>query len=133
MAARGFERRHHSRNFSLLDGNNGPVAIVESEKTAIIASMFFPDAVWLATGGLNNLREETTRCLMGRRIFLFPDLGAEEKWLRLANTIPTLRNSIISMWLSRNSDDTAKAEGLDIGDWLLNQDGVKRLRLQDFI
>ena len=45
----------------LLDGNNGPVAIVESEKTAIIASMFFQDAVWLATGGLNNLREETTR------------------------------------------------------------------------
>ena len=95
--------------------------------------MFFPEAVWLATGCLNNLREETTRCLMGRRIFLFPDLGAEEKWLRLANTIPTLRNSIISMWLSRNSDDTAKAEGLDIGDWLLNQDGVKRLRLHDFI
>ena len=95
--------------------------------------MFFPEAVWLATGGLNNLREETTRCLMGRRIFLFPDLRAEEKWLRLANTIPTLRNSIISMWLNRNSDDSAKAEGLDIGDWLLNQDGVKRLRLEDFI
>ena len=103
------------------------------QKTAIIASMFFPDAVWLATGGLNNLREETTRCLIGRRIFLFPDLGAEDKWLRLANTIPSLRNSIISMWLNRNSDDTAKAEGLDIGDWLLTLDGVRQLRLQDFI
>lgn len=43
------------------------VAIVESEKTAIIASMFFPDAIWLATG-----------CLKGRRIFLFHDLGVEE-------------------------------------------------------
>ena len=53
--------------------------------------------------------------------------------MRLANTIPTLRNSIISMWLSRNSDDSAKAEGLDIGDWLLNLDGVRQLRLQDFI
>ena len=95
--------------------------------------MFFPEAVWLATGGLNNLREETTRCLMGRRIFLFPDLGAEDKWLKLANSIPALRTSVLSTWLNRNSDDTAKAEGLDIGDWLLNQDGVKRLRLHDFI
>ncbi len=117
----------------LLDGNNGPVAIVESEKTAIIASMFFPEALWLATGGLNNLREETTRCLMGRRIFLFPDLGAEEKWAKMANCIPALRTSVLSTWLSRNSDDTAKAEGLDIGDWLLTLDGVQRLRLQDFI
>ena len=117
----------------LLEGNDKAVAIVESEKTAIIASIFFPDTVWLATGGLNNLREETTRCLIGRRIFLFPDLGAEEKWLKLANSIPALRNSVISMWLNRNSDDKAKSEGLDIGDWLVNQDKRQVFRVEDFI
>lgn len=51
-------------------------------------TLFFPDAVWLATGGLNNLRDETTHCLTGRRIFLFPDLGAEEKWLKMAKRHP---------------------------------------------
>ncbi|MGM9738170.1 MAG: DUF6371 domain-containing protein [Candidatus Cryptobacteroides sp.] len=117
----------------LLEDNGKAVAIVESEKTAIIASIFFPDTVWLATGGLNNLREETTRCLMGRRIFLFPDLGAEDKWVKLANSIPTLRNAVLSMWLSRNSDDRAKAEGFDIGDWLVNLDKCQVFRVEDYI
>lgn len=100
----------------LLTGNRDPVAIVESEKIAIIASIFFPDAVWIATGGLNNPREETTACLIGRRVLLFPDLGAEEKWTRLANRIPALRTSLISTWLSRNCSEAQRAEGLDIGD-----------------
>lgn len=52
---------------------------------------------------------------MGRRIFIFPDMGAEEKWLELSNNIPAMRNSVISMWSSRNSDGTVKSEGLDIG------------------
>ncbi len=117
----------------LLDEYDGPVAIVESEKTAIIASIFFPDTVWLATGGLNNLREETTRCLKGRRVFLFPDLGAEEKWVKLANSIPVLRRAVVSMWLNRYADDQAKAEGLDIGDWLLNLEVGQKFRVEDFI
>lgn len=51
---------------------------------------------------------------MGRRIFIFPDMGAEEKCLELSNNIPAMRNSVISMWSSRNSDGTVKSEGLDI-------------------
>lgn len=110
-----------------------PVAIVESEKTAIIASMFFPDAIWLATGGLNNLREETTGCLKGRRIFLFPDLGAEDKWAKLAGSIPALKASVISRWLSRICSEKQRAEGLDIGDWLVTQKSGMVFMVEEFV
>ena len=31
------------------------IAIVESEKTAVIASLYFPNFIWMATGGIGNL------------------------------------------------------------------------------
>jgi hypothetical protein len=59
------------------------VALVESEKTAAIASVYFPSLVWLATGGENGCRWSTPdvcRVLRGRQVRLFPDVDAEEKW-----------------------------------------------------
>lgn len=117
----------------LLTDKDAPVAIVESEKTAVFASIFFPCAIWFATVGLENLREETTRCLRGRRIYLFPDLGAEAKWVKKANSIPALRTAIVSTWLSENSTNAEKAQGLDIGDWLVRLPAWRELRLGDFI
>jgi hypothetical protein len=64
----------------LLQNSNKPIAIVESEKTAIIASVYMPDYIWLATGSLNNLSAEKCAVLNGRRVILFPDLNAFDKW-----------------------------------------------------
>jgi len=117
----------------LLRDTAKPIAIVESEKTAIIASIFFPDAIWVATGGIGNLREETTRCLIGRRIYLFPDLDAESKWILKASAIPALRTAVASTWLMRNSTSEQKEQGLDIGDYLLTLPRGTPLQLSDFI
>lgn len=58
-----------------------PVALVESEKSAIIASWYLPQYVWLATGGKHGCFNETAlRCLRGRQVTLFPDLGATTHW-----------------------------------------------------
>lgn len=38
---------------ALPENQNKPVAIVESEKTAIVATAYFPKYVWIATGGTN--------------------------------------------------------------------------------
>jgi len=43
----------------LLGPETETVAIVEAEKTAVVTSMFFPDVLFLATGGITNLRKET--------------------------------------------------------------------------
>lgn len=57
----------------LLYNSRKPVAIVESEKTAIIASFYIPEYIWLATGGKNGcFNEQNFGVLKGRNIVLFP-------------------------------------------------------------
>ena len=117
----------------LIKEKDCPIAIVESEKTAIIASLFFPDAIWLATGGLNNLQSDKTRCLSGREVILFPDLGAETKWIMQADSIPHLKNAKVSTWLMKHSTQKDKDEGLDIGDWLIKLPSVRKFQIKDFL
>ena len=52
-----------------------PVAIVESEKTAIVASIYFPQFIWIAAGGKNGCRwtsKEVWKVLMSRKVVLWP-------------------------------------------------------------
>jgi len=65
------------------------VVIVESEKSAVIASHYMPDVLWLATGGNNGcFNIQTIDVLRGRDVILLPDLGATEAWREKA---PMLR------------------------------------------
>ena len=64
---------------------NAPVALVESEKTAVILSQFFPDRIWLATGGSQGIKSnERLAPLVGRKVLLIPDHGQYFAWLRVA-------------------------------------------------
>lgn len=98
-----------------------PVALVESEKSAIICSFYYPEYVWLATGGLNNLNAEKCRVLKGRTVVLFPDLGAEEKWRTAATKIPILRRCRIYTGLRKIATAEEISKGLDIGDYVLRE------------
>jgi hypothetical protein len=54
------------------------VCIVESEKTAIIASILLPQFVWMATGGASGCKWRefgTYKVLKGRSVTFFPDYG----------------------------------------------------------
>ena len=51
-----------------------PVAIVESEKSALIMSLVKPDYLWMACGSLNNFNENFLKPLQGRNIVAFPDV-----------------------------------------------------------
>ena len=59
--------------------NEKIVAVVEAEKTAVILSEHYPDCLWLAAGGLNELTPAKLFPLRGRRIILFPDTDTERK------------------------------------------------------
>lgn len=62
-----------------------PVALVESEKTAVIMSRFFSEYVWLATGGSQGIKSnERLAPLVGRKVFLIPDNGQYYAWKRAA-------------------------------------------------
>lgn len=70
----------------LLKSNpNKTVALVESEKTAVIMSRFLPEYVWLATGGSQGIKSnERLAVLSGRKVLLIPDNGQYYAWKRAA-------------------------------------------------
>ena len=51
-----------------------PIAIVESEKSALIMSLVKPEFLWMACGSLNNFNETFLKPLCGRLIIGFPDV-----------------------------------------------------------
>ena len=99
------------------------VAIVESEKSALIASAVFPDLVWLAAGNLNGLSVEKCLVLKSRNVILFPDLGAFDKWAYKAILFEKQYNCKISVstLLEDIATPEAKANGLDVADFMIEQ------------
>ena len=98
-----------------------PVALVESEKTALIASYYLPQYLWLASGGKNGcFNESSLSALAKRSVVLFPDLGATAYW---QSKIEMMRNNGIEVqlfdYLEINAPESERKEGYDIADYLL--------------
>jgi len=98
-----------------------PIAIVESEKSALIASYYLPEFCWIASGGKHGcFRDENLNVLEGRKIVLFPDLGAFDQWSLKANHMQELGYEVeIFDYLERNASAHQRREGYDIADFLL--------------
>lgn len=98
-----------------------PVAIVESEKTAIIASEYLPAFIWIASGSMNGLQPHKFKPLQGRRVVLYPDCGkAYQEWAAQAEALPI--RATVSDLLERAEADP----GSDLADYLI------RFRIGDF-
>lgn len=95
-----------------------PVAIVESEKTAIIASVYLTEFIWLAVGSINNLSTERCKVLQERNVVLYPDLNAFDKWQQKAMALSGIANFKVSDLLELNSSIEEKQQGLDLADYL---------------
>ena len=98
------------------------IAIVESEKTAIIASVYLPQFTWLAVGSLTNLTFEKCKVLKGFKVVLFPDLKGFEKWNTKAKELSTLACFTVSDLLERKATETEKQQGFDLADYLIKFD-----------
>ena len=100
------------------------ICLVEGEKTAIIASVYMPDEIWLATGGINMFNETVCRVLKGRKVIIFPDLGATQQWREKAAEIS--KNMGFKMVVNDVFEKFASPEqierGCDIGDFLLESE-----------
>jgi hypothetical protein len=99
------------------------VAIVEAEKTAVIASMIYQNYNWLAAGNLNGLNVEKSRVLRGKTIILYPDAGCYNRWLRKADLITrelTL-HLIVSSFLEQFATPQQTHNGYDLADYILDQ------------
>ena len=93
----------------LLNDNDGPVAIVESEKTAIIASLFFEDFIWLASGGKSNLTSKRCEVLQTKKVTLFPDSDAYELWDKKSEEYGFNISDVLK----------GKNDGYDLADYIL--------------
>jgi hypothetical protein len=103
----------------LNEDKHKPVALCESEKTAIICSIYLPEFIWLACGSLNNLNEAKTRVLKGRNVVLFPDLKCFDLWNDKIPYLTKLANFRTSTLLEEKATENERKQGLDIADYLL--------------
>jgi len=99
------------------------VCIVESEKSALISAAIFPDEVWLGAGNIHGLSIEKCQVLNNRTVILYPDLNAFDKWNEKAIQIEKEFNCkiTVSTLLEDISTPEAKAKGLDIADYMIEE------------
>ena len=106
----------------LLIDKTKPVAIVESEKTAVIASVYLPQFIWVAVGSLTNLNAEKCSILKGRTVTLFPDLNGFDKWSSKAKELSHLAIFTVSDLLERKATEAERKQGFDLADYLIKFD-----------
>lgn len=117
-----FELRQCLFGEHLLIDTTKPVAIVESEKTAVIASGYLPQFIWLAVGSLSNLNADKCSILKGRNVVLFPDLNGFDKWSSKAKGLSHIAKFTISDLLERKATEEERKLGLDLADYLTRFD-----------
>ncbi len=104
----------------LLPKNPGKkVALVESEKTAIICSAVMPDYIWLATGGKSQLNSRL-EVLRGRQIIAFPDIDGYQEWTAKLSELKHL-NITISDYLESIATDKLREAHIDLADIIVEE------------
>lgn len=116
---------------NLQDGNK-EVCIFESEKTAILMSVFFPESICLATGGVGLLNAERFKILKEKKCFpiiLYPDKSQFDNWKERAKRISSELG--IKINVSKSLEKYTETKGNDLADyietdkeynWALSQD-----------
>ncbi len=108
-----------------------PIALVEAPKTAIYGTLYFglpsgpKDLLWLAVYSRDTLTAVKCMALMGRKVYLFPDLSRDgstyEKWQNQAKEIqkqvPGLR-IVVSDFLENIANQKSRNNGEDLADLL---------------
>lgn len=93
------------------------IAIVESEKTAIVMSILLPHYIWLATGNKGNFKFEMLKPIKKRNIVSFPDKGEYLNWLNVSTELNAIGFKIS---VSEILEDTDFENGFDLADYYLN-------------
>ena len=81
------------------------MAIVESEKTAIISSIYFPKFIWIAACNKAGLIDQKCRVLQGRKVVLNPDLSAFKLWPKKAKELSHIACLTVSDLLERKATE----------------------------
>ncbi len=96
---------------------NTMIALVESEKTAILMSAVMPQYIWLAVGSLNGLNSKRCNSIKDRNIILFPDLNAFDQWEKKASDLKHDGFKIIVSDILERFVVNKLDKGLDLADF----------------
>lgn len=113
-------------------GKSPTIAIVESEKTAVICSQLLPTlqdcpVLWMACGGLSRLRPDLFLPLRGLKVAAFPDTDpkgdAHRLWTNACREAARLMHHpvYVSTLLEQHASEEQKRRKIDIADFLLEQ------------
>lgn len=116
----------------LLNQNPERICIVESEKTALIAAIYFGStdrAVWMASGGLSMLTPHRLAPILGsgKEITLYPDKDGVDRWRQQTRKFDNGHVSCSTFYLDTywEESDGPKA---DLGDILVKIIGKNKER-----
>lgn len=97
------------------------VAVVESEKTAIICSVQYSDYLWLATGGKSQLSVEKMKVLALRTVIFFPDVDGYREWTECAKAFSFCHRTTVSDLLEQHATEADRKAKIDIADLILRE------------
>ncbi len=94
-----------------------PVALVESEKTAIICAGLIPKFIWLTTGGKSQINSRLD-VLKGRSITAFPDIDGYSTWVEKLAQLEGFSYTVCDLLVKYGKPEDHDAH-IDIADWLI--------------
>jgi hypothetical protein len=96
------------------------VALVEAEKSAVIASIYMPEYIWVSCGGAEGLNADVCAILRGFNVILFPDCGKFKEWSdKAAELSKTCKFAYsVSSWIEKHATTEEQEKGIDIADIL---------------
>jgi hypothetical protein len=98
------------------------ICIVEAEKTAIVASLCFPNLLWLACNSKPWLKAERLQRLGTRQIILYPDADGFELWQSIAADAQRQGSIIkVSRLIETHATGAQREGGYDLADYLISQ------------
>ena len=95
------------------------VCVVEGEKSAVIASLVFPQYVWVATGGKYGLSAGMCKPLAGRDVLVYADADAVGEWREKIQSLSFCRSIRLSDW----AKDEPESSKRDIADLIMEERG----------
>lgn len=98
-------------------GKSKPVCVVESEKTAVIASFFYPDYDWLATGGVfgaKKLDYQRNGLIDGRQVLVLVDADPIRKTPKAFELLLSMGAKVETVDLFPDRTDST-----DIADYII--------------
>ena len=97
------------------------INIVESEKTALLASIYFGEFkndIWMATGGKNRMTKDLFLPIIARhrKVNLYPDIDGIEEWQNLALSLESDKVKMQDKFMKKiwREEDGPKADLADI-------------------